>query len=60
LAVAVLHGRGLDALNSGYYATALREWNPLAVKGNADAQFNWGQMYRKGIGVPQGYKTALK
>ena len=52
--------RGADAYRSGDYATALREWKPLAEQGNADAQFNLGLMYEKGWGVPQDYKTAMK
>ena len=28
--------KGLDAYNRGDYATALREWKPLAEQGNAE------------------------
>ena len=52
--------KGLAAYDSGDYATALREWTPLAEQGNANAQFNLGVMYDKGEGVPQNYKTAVK
>jgi TPR repeat protein len=52
--------RGLNAAKSGDFATALREWIPLAKQGNADAQYNLGVMYSKGRGVPQDYKTAVK
>jgi TPR repeat protein len=52
--------RGLTAARSGDYATALREWKPLAKQGDANAQFNLGVMYKKGQGVPQNNKTALK
>jgi len=52
--------KGLAAAESGDFATALREWKPLAEKGDALAQFNLGLMYRKGEGVPQDYKTAVK
>ncbi len=52
--------KGLTAYKSGDYATALREWKPLAEQGNAGAQYNLGQMYRKGKGVPQNDKTAVK
>ena len=52
--------KGSAAYQSGDYATALREWKPLAEPGDADAQFNLGVMYQKGIGVPQDYKTAVK
>ncbi len=44
----------------GDYATALRERRPLAEQGNAEAQFNLGNMYRKGLGVPQDYAEAVK
>ena len=52
--------KGLDAYNKRDYATALREWKPLAEQGNTDAQYNLGVMYGKGRGVPQDDKTALK
>ena len=52
--------KGLDAALSGDYATALREWKPLAEVGHADAQHNLGVMYDIGYGVPQNYKTAFK
>ena len=52
--------KGLDAYNKGDYKTALREWLPLAKKGNPDAQFVLGVMYYNGQGVPQDYKTAVK
>jgi hypothetical protein len=51
---------GLAAYNRGDYATALKEWRPLAVAGNADAQFNLGVMYERGLGVPQDYREAVK
>jgi hypothetical protein len=52
--------KGLTAYQSGDYATALREWTPLAKQGNALAQSNLGGMYDEGKGVPQDYKTAVK
>ena len=52
--------KGLTAAHSGDFATALREWIPLAEQGDAGAQNNLGQMYRRGQGVPQDYKTAVK
>jgi uncharacterized protein len=52
--------KGRNAYKTGDYATALREWKPLAKQGNASAQFNLGLMYRNGEGVPQDYKTAVK
>ena len=50
--------KGLDAANSGDFATALREWKPLAEQGNADAQESLGYMYHSGDGVLQDYKMA--
>ena len=52
--------KGLDAANSGDFATALSEWKPLAEQENADAQTHLGAMYLYGVGVPQDYKTAVK
>ena len=52
--------KGATAYEQGDFATALREWTPLAEQGDVDAQFNLGGMYRKGKGVLQDYKTALK
>ena len=52
--------KGLTAYQRGDYATALREWTPLAILRNAAAQFNLGVMHEKGQGVPQNDKTALK
>ena len=51
---------GLDAYDRGDYATALREWRPLAEQGNADAQFYLGVMYRDGQGVPQNDAEAVR
>ena len=52
--------KGFAAAQSGDYATALREWTPLAEQGDATAQFNLGLMYDNGQGVPQNHKTAVK
>ena len=52
--------KGVFAAQSGDYATALREFRPLAEQGDADAQNGLGLMYLDGEGVPQDYKTALK
>jgi len=42
------------------YKTAHRLWLPLAEQGDASAQYNLGQMYYQGKGVPQDYKEAVK
>ena len=52
--------KGYTASRTGDYATALREWTPLAQQGNALAQTNLGTMYGMGLGVSQNKKTALK
>ena len=51
---------GLDAFFSGDYATALREWRPLAEQGDSVAQFFLGVMYDDGQGVTQDDKEAVK
>ena len=52
--------KGLTAAQSGDFATALKEWKPLAEEGHVEAQYNLGQMYRNGWGVPQDYKEAVR
>lgn len=42
------------------YATAFRDWLPLAQQGDAGAQHTLSLMYTKGHGVPQDYAEALK
>ncbi len=51
---------GLEAAGRGDYATALKEWRPLAEQGSAAAQYNLGYMYDNGLGVPQDYAEAVK
>ena len=43
---------GIDAWQKSDYAGAVNIWRPLANKGDADAEFNLGQAYRLGRGVP--------
>ncbi len=43
---------GVDAWNRGDYPTAVAEWRKAAIAGDADAQFNLGQAYKLGRGVP--------
>ena len=52
--------KGNTAYKSGDYATALREWEPLAKQGDAGIQSLVGSMYNEGKGVPQDYATAVK
>ena len=42
---------GLAAAMRGDYATALKEFRPLAERGDAEAQYNLGVMYTNGHGV---------
>ena len=44
--------QGVDAWQRGDYSAAVAEWRPLALAGDADAQFNLGQAYKLGRGVP--------
>jgi uncharacterized protein len=50
---------GAEAYRSGDYATALKEFLPLATQGNPAAQFNVGLMYERGQGVPQNRQEAF-
>lgn len=43
---------GIEAWQRADYEAAVAIWRPLAEKGDADAQFNLGQAYRLGRGVP--------
>ncbi|HEY7809561.1 MAG TPA: SPOR domain-containing protein [Allosphingosinicella sp.] len=43
---------GIDLWQAGNYAGAVKEWRALAEKGDANAQFNLGQAYKIGRGVP--------
>ena len=52
--------KGVDAANRGDFATAIKEWTPLARQGDVVAQFNLGLTYHEGLAVPQDYKTAMK
>lgn len=44
---------GVDAFQKGDYETAIKNWMPLAHKGDAEAQRNVGIMFQQGLGVPQ-------
>jgi len=44
---------GYDALSRKDYATAMKEYRPLAERGNAEAQYRVGRMYEFGQGVSQ-------
>jgi uncharacterized protein len=49
---------GMDAYYRGDYATAMREWSPLAEHGDALAQYNLGLLYDNGQGVQKDYVQA--
>jgi len=44
---------GYAALARKDYTTAMKEYRPLAERGNAEAQYRVGRMYEFGQGVPQ-------
>ena len=49
---------GLDAYRSEKYGAAIKEFTPLAARGNAVAQFHLGMMNDLGQGVSVKYKKA--
>jgi uncharacterized protein len=49
---------GVDAFMAGDYDRAIRIWRPLAIAGDADAQYNLGQAYWLGRGVANDPKQA--
>jgi TPR repeat protein len=51
--------KGMTAWQHGDYPAAVHEWQPLADKGDPDAQFNLGQAYNQGHGVAKNPDKAL-
>ena len=49
--------KGVDAYNKGDYETAFNEFCPIAEQGDAEAQYNFGQLYREQEGD---YQQAIK
>jgi cell division septation protein DedD len=49
---------GVDAWQRGDFAAAVAEWRPLADRGDPDAQYNLGQAYKLGRGVPADLRIA--
>ncbi|HET7606549.1 MAG TPA: SPOR domain-containing protein [Sphingomicrobium sp.] len=49
---------GIDAWQRADYGGAVAIWRPLAERGDADAEFNLGQAYRLGRGVPTNLSAA--
>jgi uncharacterized protein len=60
VSVAQSYFTGAQAYETGDYATALKEWRPLAEQGYANAQNSIGYMYEYGNGVAQDYAEAVK
>ncbi len=52
--------KGLAAYEKRDYASALKEFQPLAEEGLDRAQFYLGKMLKMGYGVRQTYKSAVK
>lgn len=52
--------KGMDALKRHDFESALHEWQPLAALGHADAQYQIGNLYEYGRGVPQSDVEAVK
>ena len=52
------YGRGVDAALRSNYELALREWLPLAQRGEATPQFQVGWLYENGLGVSKNYVVA--
>jgi len=50
----------LEAFKRRDFATAFREWRPLAEQGDAKAQHGLGYMYLNGWGVTRDYAEAVK
>ena len=52
--------KGLAAAKAGDFATALKEWKPLAEAGDAKSQNMLGTMHFEGLGVIQDHEEAVK
>jgi len=51
---------GAEAFIFGDYATALKEWRPVAEQGDMESQWAMGDLYRFGWGVPQDDGEAVR
>lgn len=51
---------GVEAWGRGDFARAVQEWRGPAAAGDADAQFNLGQAYKLGRGVPADQGIAIE
>ncbi|RUR32752.1 sel1 repeat family protein [Vreelandella andesensis] len=52
--------KGLDAYESGDYATALEHFEPLAEQENANAEYHLGMMYIGGKGIPRSSSEGIR
>lgn len=57
---AIARDRGTDFWVQGRYAEAVALWAEEAQRGNPDAQYNLGQAFRLGRGVPQSLERAIE
>jgi len=53
------YDEGLKAHERGDYAAALKEWEPLAEEGNANAQYSLGFLYENAQGVQKDAENAI-
>ena len=60
LALAGTFKTGMEAAKRGDFATAVKLWQPLAIKGHVEAQASMGHLYLLGKGVRQNDKEAAK
>lgn len=51
--------KGVEAFHNEDYAGAIKEWAPLAEKGDARAQYDMGLLYHTGLGVELDYQVAI-
>lgn len=51
---------GMEAFKKGDYATAFVTWKAAAEKGDAEAQFDLGVLYAKGLGTDQNMQQAVR
>lgn len=52
--------KGFASFKAGDYQGAIREWEALATRGVAPAQYNLALLYHNGRGVTKDYERALK
>lgn len=52
--------QGAAAQAAGDFARARQIWMPLALRGEAPAQYSLGRLYEKGLGTDRNYDEALR